>query len=164
MQLRVIKRLSSLELAPEEVLKVEFWSRDADQPDLRLSTYQVDQEEAARVFAEHTVSFLSPPRRVGAWPVDAAAGVRPFTPERGATRFRFANERHHELRFQDEADLLDFARSLCGPPPTAPLAREGKELLAYVRGRLAVADPEWVAGLQAAPHGRRWRDAVGQST
>lgn len=160
MQLRVLKRLTSLELEPSGLMRVEFWSKQADQPDLRVSTYLVADAEITQVISEHAASFLAPPRCVGALAVDAAAGPMRCVASPGTTRFSFANGRHHELCFDGEAQLLAFARQLCGPPATEPVERERKELLHYARSRLAEGDPEWVSGLQAAPKGAAWLNAI----
>lgn len=166
MQIRVLRRLTSLELAVEDVIKVEFWSRSADAPDLRTSTYLVADPgeadaaaETTRVLTEHAASFINPPRRVDALRVDHAT---PQAPEQtpGATAFSFANGRHHEYRFATYEDLLAFVSAALAAPDRHVEGRPGAALVAYAKDRLASNDPEWIAALKRGPSGAKWLAAI----
>lgn len=166
MQIRVLRRLTSLELAVEDVIKVEFWSRSADAPDLHTSTYLVAHPgeavaalETTRVLAEHAASFINPPRRVDALRVDHATPTAPpQTP--GATAFSFANGRHHEYRFTSYAELVAFVSAALAPPDRRVDGRPGAALVAYAKDRLAEQDPEWIAALGSRPNGAKWLAAI----
>ena len=168
MQLRVIRRLSSSELPLDELVKVEFWSRTANEPDLKPSTYQVVDasdvthgSEVTQVLAEHAASFLSPPRIVETLRVDDLWIRVTVTQTPGTTRFTFANGRHHEYRFGDADSLMALVGLLKLVWGTDRcVAREKVELLGYIRGRLADTDTEWVSALAQVPNGSKWLKAA----
>lgn len=157
MKLRLLRRQTSIELTPQEFIEVELWRRDRNAPDLRVSTYRVEDDgETTRVMAEHAASFLSPPWRMDALQVEKSwQGVEcPATP--GATRFEFANSRHHEYQFADSAELLRHVERLLLTTPSPLVGRSRPELLAYVSARIVEEDLEWTEALQRAPHGATW--------
>ena len=127
-----------------DVVLAEF-SRDGA-VDLRPSVYVLDADPDAigalvvRIHAEHTASFLRPPNVAAGVDFDGV-GEPHLEPSPGETRFRFANERHHELLLDDEnalRKLIDAVReTIDGRVHSVSLA----QMLDHIIEQRA--EPEW---------------------
>lgn len=153
---------------PREIADVEFQDRATGGLDLRPSVYVVDAEASAlragviRVRAEHSASWMSPPRPVGTmeFNVDGATHAQ-LQPSPGETKFKYANEVHAELLLGSVDDLLALITTILAERTTREIALSGAEVIGYVEGRQAAGDPEWttVIGPVGAEHGD-WGTAV----
>ena len=113
MLLRVLKRYTSVEATNgREFAAIELLDRTTGQPDHRLSVYRVDAAQVPQALCEHSVSFLTPPKR-------SVRGVNATDlpgfeakPSLGKGLFAFTNQAHQELHFACDADVLTFANAL----------------------------------------------------
>jgi len=163
---------------PREIADVEFQDRSTGALDLRPSVYVVQAEPAdlrslvVRVRAEHSASFMSPPRPVGTleFNVDGATSAS-LVPSAGATKFQYANSVHAELLLHSADELFALIATLLAEREARSIPIPGNDVLAYVNARQAANDPEWtpVVGPVGAEQGewgtavvgfRRRRDAV----
>lgn len=155
MLLRVAQRKSAWEEDdPSEVVNVEFQDRDGA-VDLRPSVYEAqDAGEALRCCAEHAGSFLSPTTVVAL----QFSGGGAVVSNSGTTFFAFANARHREVVFDDEAALTEHVATVLGDLD----ARRHRFTRGEVKAHVAAnkASVEWRRAFDEAPHGERWRKLV----
>ncbi len=153
---------------PREIADVEFQDRSTGGLDLRPSVYVITAEPAdlrplvVRVRAEHSASFMSPPRPVGTleFNVDGATTAQ-LQPSAGETKFQYANSIHAELLLQSIDELLALIATLRLERDARAISVSGNDVLAYVDARQAANDPEWTAivGPAGAEQGE-WGAAV----
>lgn len=142
--IRFARRLANWEdpaLSVEELQAREFKARDGG-PDLRPSVYAVDDVAGRLVqtYAEHAHRLDPPPTALALDVATVVPGTLVTTP--GEAPFRFTREQHREVELRDHAQLLEFVR--VARSVQRHEVRKG-DVVAFVRGRLAVADAEWVA-------------------
>lgn len=153
---------------PREIADVEFQDRATGGLDLRPSVYVVSGEAAdlhgkvVRVRAEHSATWMSPPRPVGTleFDVDGATPAQ-LQPSAGETKFEYANSVHAELLLQSIDELLALVATVIAERETRAITLTGAEILGYVEGRQVAGDPEWTAviGPVGAEQGE-WGTAV----
>lgn len=153
---------------PREIADVEFQDRSTGGLDLRPSVYVVSAEAAdlhaqvVRVRAEHSASWMSPPRPVGTMEFNLeGATTAPLEQSLGETKFQYANSVHAELLLRSIDDLLSLITTLLAERDTRAIALTGAEVLGYVEGRQVAGDPEWtvIIGPVGAEQGE-WGTAV----
>ncbi|MBE2248638.1 MAG: hypothetical protein ACOZQL_20240 [Myxococcota bacterium] len=153
---------------PREIADVEFQDRATGGLDLRPSVYVVAAEASEpragviRVRAEHSASWMSPPRPVGTMEFNVDGATRAhLQPSPGETKFQYANSVHAELLLGSVDDLLALIATLLAERDKRAIALTGAEVIGYVEGRQAAGDPEWtsVIGPVGAEQGE-WGTAV----
>jgi len=160
---RVGRRRSAWESTDAvEIARVEFRDRRANRLDLRPSVYIVEEAEQpgglVRVVAEHTASFVSPPKPNGTVAYDLQGAGGELTPCVGETPFWFANEAHAELVMENEAALLAAVQQVRASFQARLLPLRTADLFGYIRDRLVADDQEWARALD--PDVRGWKAAV----
>jgi hypothetical protein len=153
---------------PREIADVEFQDRASGGLDLCPSVYVVSGEASElragviRVRAEHSASWMSPPRPIGTmeFNVDGAT-LAQLQPSAGETKFQYANSVHAELLLESVDDLLRLIATLLAERDKRAIALTCAEVIGYVEGRQAAGDPEWttVIGPVGAEQGE-WGTAV----
>ncbi len=127
---------------PREIADVEFQDRATGGLDLRPSVYVVSGEAGElragviRVRAEHSASWMSPPRPIGTmeFNVDGAT-LAQLQPSPGETKFQYANSVHAELLLGSVDDLLRLIATLLTERDKRAIALTGAEVIGYVEGR-----------------------------
>lgn len=158
--LRVVKRRTSLELLDaSEVCSVEFRTREGE-PDLRVSTYEIEDAQISIVqaHAEHSANIpLHPP--CGGPSLDLC-GIGDPVPTPG-TRFKFTTDAHREICFDDRSKLLAGVAVVLGELASRRREATRNEVRAYVRGRLDERDPEWCEVCDENGAWRKWATGGG---
>lgn len=156
--LRVIKRRTSLELRdPSEVCSIEFRTKDGE-PDLRVSTYEIDDQQAiiVRAHAEHSANVpLNPPC---GGPSLHFGGVGPAVPSR-ASRFQFTEEAHREICFGSESELIKGVAAVLAEKTSRQRQASRDEVRNYVRDRLLAQDAEWSKFCTTNSAWKKWSGA-----
>ena len=171
---RLVARLGRRKAAweksnPREIAEVEFQDSATGGLDLRPSVYVLDGDASnqrpllVRVRSEHSASCLSPPRPGQSTlelDVEGATSAQ-IEPSPGETKFEFANSVHAELLLESADELVALIARLLTERAARIIAVTGREVLAYVDGRLGAGDSELIAviGSPDAEHGD-WFDAV----
>lgn len=159
--LRALKRKSSLEVTPDQLVKTEF--RDfKGNPDLNLSVYEhsttLSQDIIIQTHAEHAAAaHLDPPR--GGWSVDLRPfynGIAKNTPI-AQPYFSFINSTHRELTFANPDELMKLASELLQQYSEPQNKVNKAELKNYVGDKLAKNDPEWERFFKESPKGEIWK-------
>jgi hypothetical protein len=149
----------------QEILRKEFPSNSGG-VDLRPSVYTIEPDEAVRATAEHVLQRLGPPVPHGADELNLA-GLFPLVQMRATGHFAFTNEHHAEMLLDREADLLAIVGSVRADP-TRRQRRSRDTIMAYVDGRIAANDEEWVSLFAAKAQWprtlERWREAREEKT
>lgn len=145
----------------DQIMKLDFRLRDGAW-DFRPSVYEIEADDdqglrrlAVRVHAEHTASFLRPPRHGSpSFDVDGLApGAIDATP--GQTQFEYANRCHREIALTGERELRQLIVDLLAGRAIRERAISLDDLLRYIAERLDADDPEWLAASVTDP-GHNW--------
>ena len=151
--LRVAKRRASIEESEfDQFFEVEFYR--AGQPDLEPSMYAVTHQ-VVQMHAEHAARCgLNPPRHF--YHMDLAGHLpRSPRPEPDDEAFRFTNEAHHVLDFENADALKSFASSIYNQRPRG-VSVAMRDVREYVALRLRLEDEEWVRFCTDRAEWRKW--------
>lgn len=156
--LRMVKRRSSLELSdPHEVCKIEFRNREGD-PDLRVSAYEIDDQQPVivRTHAEHSANIpLQPPGSKVSLHF-GGAGVTIPTPE---SRFVFTRQAHREVCFIDERELVEAISSVWVDKESRQRQASTDQVRGHVQERLLSQDPEWANFCAVNEKWKKWSNS-----
>lgn len=165
--LRLGRRRSAWEKTEaREIADVEFRDSHRDGLDLRPSVYVLDIDPngeksiVVRTRAEHSASFMSPPRpNAGSleFNVEGATAAEVVS-SAGETLFRFTQDAHAEIQFSSEEDVVRLVETMLQQRAQRSYPVSPSEVLSYVETQLNANDPEWVevAGTESGA----WADAV----
>jgi hypothetical protein len=159
--LRLVRRLTSLELdSGEAFAEAEFRKRDGTY-DKELSVFEVQDEHVVRARTEFCASHEKKPptaRKASVWVVPpSTVSVKP---EPGDTRFSFTQKLHRSLVLLTDAEVLTIGQAVFSTLVDRLRSTEVESMRGYVTGRLGARDKEWL-DLMAAEDRSHWRQKWG---
>ncbi|MBI4586016.1 MAG: hypothetical protein HY717_18560 [Planctomycetes bacterium] len=158
MLLRIARRRTSAEEGLSLFVKVEFYPDG--QPDLKLSTYEVGLHEVIRIRTEHYAGAELNPQGGPAFDFTGLHDRDPVPTPGNNPYFSFAKERHRELRFENEGELVSFASRLFGSLDNRTHEVSRQEMKDFFMGRLRNNDREWLRFFNATNNKtwKKWAD------
>lgn len=159
--LRLAHRITSVETTKDDFYRTEFrGSKGA--PDLELSVYEIDETQITQIVAEsHAVApHRERPRRTKHH--FNVKGLEPRAPVStpGVDSFALLRSAHHEIHFENEAELQVFAAQLLREMEERKRTVGGHDVKKFLAERLAAEDPEWQPFMAATPVWKNWVEPV----
>lgn len=159
MLLRIRRRNTSSESGDlREFLEAEFLT-ERRQPDLRLSVYEVVDQDTVRAHTEHFAANHLGPQGRRDFKLDRL--FRKMERTLGTSPFALTRNSHRELVFDDWVELEHFALLLMGELEERVVPVEKTEMREYVKARVREEDPEWLTYARTAQRDfAKWIDSA----